>query len=91
MNVDGSKTINLTDHPANDFSDRDRSAGNPEVEDNIGLYVLRLSDGQFRRRTHWPRWDIYGSFSPDDTQVAFSRSRPDGAGLARLTYTVTID
>jgi len=90
MKADGSSPVNLTNHPAGDFrpryspdgksvifdSNRDAPPAGSEGSDNLDLYILRLQDRKVRRLTSWPHWDIYGSFSPDGTQVAFSRSRP---------------
>ncbi len=71
-------------------SDRDAGSTSPGGVRNLEVYVMRLADRDVRRITHWPHWDLYGSFSPDGRKVAFSRShathdpkRPHGAVFVR--------
>lgn len=88
MNTDGSDPVKITNNPANDFrpryssdgkfvifdSDRDAPAHGQEGDDNLELYVMRMETKEVNRLTNSPHWDIYGSFSPNGDQVAFSRS-----------------
>ena len=116
MNSDGSGQTNLTNNPASDqepawspngkwiafASDRDEVSPNDCYPNcNYEIYVMNANGSGVTRLTNHPASDLYPSWSPDNSRIAFESDRSgnwevyvmnaDGSNVTNLTQNPASD
>lgn len=106
ISSDGSKVINLTNHPADDSGyswspDGTYIAFNSDRDGNIEIYVINIDDRGITRLTNNPARDGAPAWSPDGKSIVFISDRDgnseiylmngDGLSQTRLTNNPAAD
>lgn len=106
INADGSGIINLTNHPANDFSPDWSPDGSQLVfrtnrDGNHEIYVMNADGSNPVNLTNHTAEERSPAWSPDGTQIAFASNRDgnfeiyvmnaDGSAITRLTNDPALD
>lgn len=106
MNPDGTDQTNLTNHSGKDeypfwhpngkeilftsFRDNQSMKGSLLTK-NSELYRLNIENGELKRLTDAPSWDIYGSPSPNGKQLLYYRKEGRGNTYAYEVYIADAD